>query len=510
MKKLFLMATACAMVLAGCSVDSIEEREYASRNIMPKDGTPYELEFMQQVVSEVAGTRAPMTELQPTHLYVEFTPATLEEYDRLLAAPQFECLPFDVFEVPELPQGAAYAVQPPCEGVGKLYALVRSDMTLPAVEYEVLKSYYTPYADNSGIEDAALARQIVARAEELNEPYRTRTEANEAVPHGSVRVYDNIAGREVGVQGVPVFVTEQSNGISFPKTETVYTDMYGGFRTKRTIWETLVTFRITFDTDTWSIKNSNGQTMVINGPTQHPGTVWRCVPMFALGANDAYYAVNILRGINAAQMAGLTFDTKLQIKYFDKSNSNYGETSEITGTVPYINIYCGGRPCQEIIGITNYGIGQAAYYRAHRTDYDNCLTAVKDSFAMYTRWFFTDYEYARLDVLDKLHTYDSNGPKPDGWNIQGWSVNNGHKTETPLFIDLHDGYNQLAPGTISFNNYIPNDNIYLSSYGDVQNIAFESATISNVRTNLLPLANDFGFTNADVTTLFRTYNQLSN
>ena len=153
------------MVLAGCSVDSIEEREYASRNIMPKDGTPYELEFMQQVVSEVAGTRAPMTELQPTHLYVEFAPATLEEYDRLLAAPQFECLPFDVFEVPELPQGAAYAVQPPCEGVGKLYALVRSDMTLPAVEYEVLKSYYTPYADNSGIEDAALARQIVARAE---------------------------------------------------------------------------------------------------------------------------------------------------------------------------------------------------------------------------------------------------------------------------------------------------------------------------------------------------------
>ena len=127
---------------------------------------------------------------------------------------------------------------------------------------------------------------------------------------------------------------------------------------------------------------------------------------------------------------------------------------------------------------------------------------------MYTRWFFTDYEYARLDVLDKLHTYDSNGPKPDGWNIQGWSVNNGHKTETPLFIDLHDGYNQLAPGTISFNNYIPNDNIYLSSYGDVQNIAFESATISNVRTNLLPLANDFGFTNTDVTTLFRTYNQL--
>ena len=86
----------------------------------------------------------------------------------------------------------------------------------------------------------------------------------------------------------------------------------------------------------------------------------------------------------------------------------------------------------------------------------------------------------------------------------------GHKTETPLFIDLHDGYNQLAPGVISFNNYIPNDNIYLSSYGDVQNIAFESATISNVRTNLLPLANDFGFTNADVTTLFRTYNQLSN
>ena len=141
MKKLFFMATACAMVLAGCSVDSIEEREYASRNIMPQDGTPYELEFMQQVVSEVAGTRAPMTELQPTHLYVEFAPATLEEYDRLLAAPQFECLPFDVFEVPELPQGAAYAVQPPCEGVGKLYALVRSDMTLPAVEYEVLKSY---------------------------------------------------------------------------------------------------------------------------------------------------------------------------------------------------------------------------------------------------------------------------------------------------------------------------------------------------------------------------------
>ena len=59
------MATACAMVLAGCSVDSIEQREYASRNIMPQDGTPYELEFMQQVVSEVAGTRAPMTELQP-------------------------------------------------------------------------------------------------------------------------------------------------------------------------------------------------------------------------------------------------------------------------------------------------------------------------------------------------------------------------------------------------------------------------------------------------------------
>ena len=80
------------MVLAGCSVDSIEQREYASRNIMPQDGTPYELEFMQQVVSEVAGTRAPMTELQPTHLYVEFAPATLEEYDRLLAAPQFECL----------------------------------------------------------------------------------------------------------------------------------------------------------------------------------------------------------------------------------------------------------------------------------------------------------------------------------------------------------------------------------------------------------------------------------
>ena len=159
------------------------------------------------------------------------------------------------------------------------------------------------------------------------------------------------------MQGVPVFVTEQSNGISFPKTETVYTDMYGGFRTKRTIWETQVTFRITFDTDTWSIKNSNGQTMVINGPT--------CVPMFALGANDAYYAVNILRGINAAQMAGLTFDTKLQVRYHDFSHSEDGATSEITGTVPYIHIYCGGKPSQEIIGITNYGIGQAAYFTGH-------------------------------------------------------------------------------------------------------------------------------------------------
>ena len=29
------------------------------------------------------------------------------------------------------------------------------------------------------------------------------------------------------MQGVPVFVTEQSNGISFPKTETVYTDNAG-------------------------------------------------------------------------------------------------------------------------------------------------------------------------------------------------------------------------------------------------------------------------------------------
>lgn len=98
------------MALASCSVDFLEQREYTSRNIMPKDGTPYELEFMQQVVSEVAGIRAPMIELEPTHLYVEFAPTTLEEYDLLLAAPQFECLPFDVFEVPELPQGAAYAV----------------------------------------------------------------------------------------------------------------------------------------------------------------------------------------------------------------------------------------------------------------------------------------------------------------------------------------------------------------------------------------------------------------
>lgn len=518
MNKLFF-SMALAAILAGCTTEPMGEDYQSPQGDRGLNATPYELEFMQQIVAEVAGTRA-ASDLQPTHLYVEFSPRTAEQYDRLLAQTAFECLPFSVLEQYELPEGEEFCTVENPDGMGKLYALVRSYDNLPDdITYTVLKSYYTPYVDAQI--DRATANRIAARAAELSgENERDATRAS-IMPGGTVKVFDELATAAKPVEGVPVTIIPYSTGVGFHPSETVYTNSAGVFRATRMDLEGVaVSYRISWDTQYWTIKNDAGSVAVINGPTNTTSD-WNFMPYFMDLDKKPYHYTCAHRALQQTNKSGLPIPLfrigsnvyKLSVKCLDAVTPSGLEDTQLTTTnqAPIISMYCKNKRGAEIVAMTNYEIGRMALYNNNKTGYINIQPVVRESWGMFTRSYFTDSEYARIGSLAYLHRYVDGEAKPDAYNIQAWNYNDSSHEKTPLFIDIYDSYNNTRPGIIWFDNVVPNDNIAICNFSIIKDIAFSSTTIPNVRNKLnnSTYQNNYGYTAADVNKLFLTYNKLS-
>lgn len=515
MKRIYLSMVIVAAILAGCTEAPQTEDFQSPQDDMAYAPTPYELEFMQQVMPEFV-TRS--SELQPTHLYVEFSPRTAEQYDRLLAQTAFECLPFSVLEQYELPEGEEFCTVENTDN--RLYALVTTNDALPDdITYTVLKSYYTPYADAQI--DRATANRIAARAAELsgeNERDATRVSV---MPGGTVKVFDELATAAKPVEGVPVTIIPYSTGVGFHPSETVYTNSAGVFRaTHMDLEGVAVSYRISWDTQYWTIKNDAGSVAVINGPTNTTSD-WNFMPYYMDMDKKPYYYICAHRALQHTSKNGISIPLyrvganayKLSVTCRNEVTPSGKEESllTITNQVPAINMYCKNKKGAEIVAMTNYEIGRIGLYNNNKAGYSNISLTVRDSWGMFTRSYFTDSEYARIGSLAYLHRYVDGEAKPDAYNIQAWNYNDSSHEKTPLFIDIYDSYNNTRPGIVWFDNVVPNDNIAISNFSIIKDIAFSSTTIPNVRNKLnnSTYQNNYGYTAADVNKLFLTYNKLS-
>ena len=226
-----------SILLWSCSEAQFEDTADVSASVLSAeiiDDTPYPLEIMRQAVNEVmaeSATRSTVPELKPTHRYIEFIPATFEEYYRLWGEENIDCIPASALDTSNLTEenSCVAVIRKENEGPEKLYALVANDVTLPDyIAYKVLTELYTPYAADSGIADGELSKQIAQRAEILSNETREIVvgPVKKVIPRGTITIADRYAGKTIPLANVSVTIIYKAPAGDFDivTTEVVKTD----------------------------------------------------------------------------------------------------------------------------------------------------------------------------------------------------------------------------------------------------------------------------------------------
>ena len=277
-----------SILLWSCSEAQFEDTADVSASVLSAeiiDDTPYPLEIMRQAVNEVmaeSATRSTVPELKPTHRYIEFIPATFEEYYRLWGEENIDCIPASALDTSNLTEenSCVAVIRKENEGPEKLYALVANDVTLPDyIAYKVLTELYTPYAADSGITDVELSKQITQRAEMLsNETRGIIVPVIKVTPKGTITIGDKYAGKNVPLANVSVTIIYKAPAGDFDivSTEVVKTDGNGYFTSAKSYDKRYISFSIAWVQGRISIVDSSDNLATTIGSPDSSGQ-WNTV-----------------------------------------------------------------------------------------------------------------------------------------------------------------------------------------------------------------------------------------
>lgn len=532
MKNLYFLLL--AVLLWGCSTfeeevlpDQADSPRQLSVSAAEEPGPdPGSLEIMRRAVDIVAahsGVRSRSAsvsgaQIEPTHRYVRFSPATKAQFDALFDQDEFTCYNFPLDEVSPVSADEGFRMSGPSDTPEQLYAVLRTTVVLPdTIASEVLKELYDPSVTERGVADPAWADRVWAEARALIDDGRHPGEIIPYIPSGEIKVWDNIAGDYIPIEGVMVTIMPPDNLL---RVLTTRTDKDGKFRMSGSVQEP-VNYALSWNTVYWTIKSSALSSVNLQGPNMNstwdvrikkgtvmlgPATVYRAAyrywhKMPALGLSKP----------NLGRKVRITCQNVKDIQYYENGawitfgglfHPNVSQESD-----PDIEVAC-KRDASRVFGTAAHEIGHAAHYSYNKSYYGKVNKFVKESWARFAEYIATECEYKDLGLSDKLHTIKtkeiSYGGRisvlsfvaPDEYNRQEWVMNNSDGTKrlySPLFIDLYDNFNQFKwyseyqllfgpnPYVVPISEMIeilrgmyPDDDICIPNINEIQEIAFGS------------------------------------
>ena len=540
-----------SILLWSCSEAQFEDTADVSAPVLSAeiiDDTPYPLEIMRQAVNEVmaeSATRSTVPELKPTHRYIEFIPATFEEYYRLWGEENIDCIPASALDTSNLMEenSCVAVIRKENEGPEKLYALVANDVTLPDyIAYKVLTELYTPYAADSGITNVELSKQITQRAEMLsNETRGIIVPVKKVTPKGTITVADKYAGKNVPLANVSVTIIYKAPAGDFDvvTTEVVKTDGNGYFTSAKSYDERYISFSIAWVQGRISITDSSGNVATTIGGSPDSSGQWNPVfgePEFTPSMINYY--VSMYRAVNSVFNGGTDVLSNnnhyIQLCATDEAGTGNSATSfapdSSTGLYPKAIIKCGNKDSYEIMHYTCYELGRMCMYainpKRYITSWAHTHTGrnetIKRSWGAFAAFYFLGKEAERVGTVEKLHTmitYNGNKvQKPDFYNRQDWQCTYTVKDlyhipisiNIPIFIDLYDSFNQYEyySYTTHFSNTkYPNDNICMPDFSTIRDIAYGANSINDVYVRIKDpkYKERYLYTEEDINTLFNSW-----
>lgn len=478
---------------------------------------PNSLEIMRQAVDSVArnsrgrsGTALIIgAQIEPTHRYVCFHPATDTQWDALLGQQDF--ISSGIFPLDQVsPVSEEENYYTPSEGgtFDCFYAVMPVTVVLPdTITHEVLKELYDPASTEDGQADPAWAQRVTAQARALSDGDRHPGDIPWK-PSGQLRVWDDLFGRYVPLEGVDVTLTDPTNLLSPIKLKTdangrySYSQSISGSRNhsyslSNTYW------RISHDSYRHTGSNGPALSGAWNVNISQSSTVSWQMAMVYRGVYRYWYK----SGLSKPDFRGVTkpgvTEQILKVRCSDSTTVWSSNTTQNNGFLSNkdrsVKIACKAAYPGKLFEIVVHELGHAAHFVHATGDWNACSTFIKESWATFTEWLLTEQEYGvfvhtTYTVPGTTQTYI----EPDNLNMQSWiPLLNAYKSliYTPIFIDLYDNFDQyywysvIEPGYYHASDLlkIPKDKISLGS-NLVEQIVFKSSKKADLFTNIRSVA----------------------
>lgn len=542
-----------AVLLWGCSTfeeevlpDQADSPRQLSVSAAEEPGPdPGSLEIMRRAVDIVAahsGVRSRSAsvsgaQIEPTHRYMRFSPATKAQFDALFDQDEFTCYNFPLDEVSPVSADEGFRMSGPSDTPEQLYAVLRTTVVLPdTIASEVLKELYDPSVTERGVADPVWADRVWAEARALIDDGRHPGELF-WTPSGEVKAWDDVAEGYIPIQGVTISIINPSDLLSLVQVKT---DSNGKFSTSQTLSRNVtVNYTLSWNVDGWTIKSSALSSANLQGPNMNstwdvrikegtvmlgPATVYRAAyrywhKMPALG----------LTAPNLGRKVRITCHNSVGFTYYwngkELSASGLFHPVVNSDADPDIEIGC-KIAASLLIGKAAHELGHAAHY-AYNPDFNGKTNAlIKESWGQFTRYILTETEYKDLGLYGKLHKNQFFNPNqhlvefqvPDQYNQQEWYLGLGTEKKeeirlyTPMFVDLYDTFNQnqwygyWVPSRTKADLYrTPDDDICMLTIREIQEIAFGSKNKSEAIGWIRQYAARYGFTSEEIDRYWEVY-----
>lgn len=542
-----------AVLLWGCSTfeeevlpDQADSPRQLSVSAAEEPGPdPGSLEIMRRAVDIVAahsGVRSRSAsvsgaQIEPTHRYMRFSPATKAQFDALFDQDEFTCYNFPLDEVSPVSADEGFRMSGPSDTPEQLYAVLRTTVVLPdTIVSEVLKELYDPSVTERGVADPAWADRVWAEARALIDDGRHPGELF-WTPSGEVKAWDDVAEGYIPIQGVTISIINPSDLLRLVQVKT---DSNGKFSTSQTLSRNVtVNYTLSWNVDGWTIKSSALSSANLQGPNMNstwdvrikegtvmlgPATVYRAAyrywhKMPALG----------LTAPNLGRKVRITCHNSVGFTYYwngkELSASGLFHPVVNSDADPDIEVAC-KRNASYVFGTVAHEIGHAAHYAFNPKFNGKTNALIKESWAQFTRYILTETEYKDLGLYGKLHKSRLFNPNqhlvafqvPDYYNQQMWYLGLGAERDetvrlyTPMFVDLYDTFNQnkwygyWSPGRTKDDlDRTPDDDICMLTIREIQEIAFGSKNKSEAIGWIRQYAARYGFTSEEIDRYWAVY-----
>lgn len=528
---------------------TVEEMWYTVQSMKPRDFGPHVGRITESMVPELGAIQS---NKKPSHYHVKILPKNLEELRLLDADTTLFLYPYPLDHAisgeGELSYTEAYfdfefGNVTLNDEIGPLYASIPAYKTLPeGIAYTVLEELFLPdqidqrmaeelnmYSAISAETAAVVIDQAMWRANLETEALIARQNAHPWYPSGKITVYDTETGRYVGVPHAKVVVR---SGLF--RSECAYTDENGEFALT-TAYTRPVSYRVVWKNETWDIRRNDFEIAAYDGPQQR--TPWNLEigtshPAFGYAtATRALYTH--FYGANPYDNIRDYSDKRISVAYLNKYNS--GTSARFyhwyeAGTIPTITVYglqADNRPMTspQILNTVFHQLGNCAMFHrceAQNKTYADFSESIRESWGEFIGWALVNKVYKTLGHDLTVYVRGQvdgsmlwlNFDKPDSYNLQGLTSTDYSRIDywqkhTPLFIDLADDsdqrdYFRFIELSDSYALY-PEDRLCVNSLKRLNDLLYDSPTLSALKINLGANGATLGLTQTDIDLYFDFY-----